>query len=181
MWRDVIGFEGLYKVSETGLIKSLGNGNSTNSTTKCERIMKPQNKRYLTIKLSKFGKYYYKSIHRLVAEAFIDNTQNKPQVNHIDGNKYNNNYNNLEWVTSKENIRHSFDTGLQKMKKGIENKYSMQILQYDLNHKLIKEWGSINEIVRQTKFNKTGIIGCCKKRKRYKTAYGYIWCYKKNN
>jgi hypothetical protein len=178
-WKDVIGFEGLYQVNQFGDIKSLGNGLSTNSLNNKERILKPQKKRYLTVKLSKDGNYYYKTIHRLVAEAFIENKENKPQVNHIDGNKYNNHVNNLEWNTAKENIQHSVRTGLQINKKGLENTCSKQILQYDLDNNLIKEWGSLREITRETGFNRTGIVGCCKKRKKFRTAYGYQWEYKK--
>lgn len=60
-------------------------------------------------------------IHRCVAETFIPNTDNKPQINHIDGNKLNNYVSNLEWVTSQENMRHAFDTGLAYSKKGEDN------------------------------------------------------------
>lgn len=69
---------------------------------------------YLKIKLSIKGKTYYRTIHRLVAETFIPNPNNLPQVNHIDGNKLNNDVSNLEWVTPKENTLHAYLTGLHK-------------------------------------------------------------------
>ena len=63
-------------------------------------------------------------IHKAVAETFIENPENKNTVNHIDGNKNNNSYKNLEWATLSENIKHAFDTGLNKQKKGSDNAYS---------------------------------------------------------
>ena len=69
---------------------------------------------YLSVCLVKDKKKYFKSIHRLVAEAFIDNPENKPAVNHIDGNKENNNISNLEWVTFSENIKHAYVNNLIK-------------------------------------------------------------------
>ena len=98
IWKDIKGYEGIYQVSNFGRIKS--------SYTK--RILKGgKNKAgYLLVGLYKQGVLSRKSIHRLVAEAFIPNPDNKPEVNHIDENKTNNMVSNLEWMTAKENINH---------------------------------------------------------------------------
>jgi hypothetical protein len=109
MWKDIKGYEGLYRVSNTGEIYSVYRG----------KLRKPKitPKGYCEINLwkpnetSNDQKYF--RIHRLVAEAFIANPQGKPQINHIDGNKLNNCVDNLEWCTPSENIQHSIDTGLQ--------------------------------------------------------------------
>ena len=89
IWKRIKGFENLYQVSTEGRIKSLGNGKSTNSTTKQERILKTSISKtgYKKIKLFKDGKRYYFSVHRLVAENFIENKENKKEVNHKDGIK----------------------------------------------------------------------------------------------
>jgi hypothetical protein len=81
-----------------------------------QRFIKHQMNRYgyLTVKLSNNGKKMHKSVHRLVAEAYLDNTENKKEVNHIDGIKTNNNLENLEWATRSENAKHSWNNGLQK-------------------------------------------------------------------
>ena len=84
------------------------------------RILKPRANRYgyLKVNLSKNGKMKTIEVHRLVAEAFIMNPEDKPQVNHIDGNKLNNHVSNLEWATRSENIRHAYDNGLCRGKGG---------------------------------------------------------------
>jgi len=96
-WSSVIGYEGFYSVSNTGRIKN-----------KHERILKPiKSKRgYLHIGLHKKNHFVFRRIHRLVAEAFIPNYENKPQINHLDGNKENNYTYNLEWCTNDENMQH---------------------------------------------------------------------------
>lgn len=100
-WRPIKGYEGLYEVSNFGRIKSLKYGK--------ERILKPfnGNRNYLRVHLSKNNKPINAQIHRLVAEAFIENPKNKPFVNHIDFDQHNNKVNNLEWCTQSENCIHN--------------------------------------------------------------------------
>ena len=109
-WKDIKGYEGLYQVSNLGNIKSL---NRTTNIPNAKRIEKEKilklNTRngYYVINLRKNGKRISKQIHRLVAEAFIPNNDNKPFVNHKDFNRLNNNIENLEWCTQKENVNWS--------------------------------------------------------------------------
>lgn len=106
IWKPVVEYEGLYEVSNLGRVKSL----PRNGTTRQERILKPTLKKsgYVDICLQKKGKRKYTHLHQIVARAFIPNPDNKPQVNHIDGNKQNNAVDNLEWNTASENLRHKF-------------------------------------------------------------------------
>lgn len=99
IFKDIKGYRGLYKISNKGRVRSTGG------------ILTPTDngKGYLIIGLCKDGKRKNFYIHRLVAEAFIDNPEKKPVVNHKDYNTRNNDVNNLEWVTQKENIAHSIN------------------------------------------------------------------------
>lgn len=94
-----------YLVSDTGRIRRKG--------SEVDHSVRDK-KGYLTIDLYKDSERSTRRVHRLVAEAFIPNPEGKPEVNHIDGNRHNNNASNLEWVTSKENCRHAWDIGLMK-------------------------------------------------------------------
>ncbi|MEC0106769.1 NUMOD4 domain-containing protein [Paenibacillus taichungensis] len=111
-WRDVVGYEGLYVVSNYGVVKSLGNHRGRK-----EKIMKTHVCRngYEKLDLCKKGQPTKKVyVHRLVASAFIQNPLNKEQVNHINCKKLDNKLENLEWVTRRENIAHAYATGLMK-------------------------------------------------------------------
>lgn len=101
--KDIRGFEGLYKISSLGYVLSLRSG----------RPLKPSidGWKYRQVYLCNQGTSVRFSLHRLVAKYFIDNPNNKPNVNHIDGDKGNNAVSNLEWVTQSENVLHDFRTG----------------------------------------------------------------------
>jgi len=113
-----------------------------------------------------YGKTH--GLHRLIALTFIDNPENKKQVNHIDGNKTNNNVENLEWVTNKQNQIHKFAIGLG-------NSYTRKIGQYDKNGIFIKEHNSIALAANDVNTSKSNISGVL--REKRKTAGGFIWKY----
>lgn len=107
MWKDIIGYKGIYSVSNEGRIKS----------NKYGYILSPnkfRNQRYCRVKLYKKGHFKRFPVHRLVMTSFIGKVPKGNQINHIDGNKYNNNLYNLEYCTPKENCIHSYKNGLQK-------------------------------------------------------------------
>lgn len=103
-WKEVVGSNGEYLVSDCGRLK----------TAKTGRILKPTLEGgYERVKLFKMNREKSYRVHRLVAEAFISNPDNLPQVNHKDGNKRNNRVSNLEWCTAKENLEHAYKNGLR--------------------------------------------------------------------
>lgn len=108
LWKPVIGYEGLYEVSNSGEIKSIFYGKNPKILKKSKTTTG-----YYKIELSKNKKRKSFKVHRLVAIAFIPNMENKPNINHIDGNPLNNNIDNLEWCTQKENVIHAVEIGLK--------------------------------------------------------------------
>lgn len=129
VWKDIIGYEGLYQVSNLGRVKSLDRmtNNQYGEYFMKGRILKNsiiKDKGYCRVSLNNKNGKISKRVHRLVAEAFIPNPENKPEVNHIDGDKQNNRADNLEWCTNKENIEHSIRTGLKKHCNGCSNSAS---------------------------------------------------------
>lgn len=126
---------------------------------------------YRVITLRKNNKNYWRTVHRLVGETFIPNPEDKPQLNHIDGDKTNNDIGNLEWVTPSENMAHAIQTGL---KKGMKNINMKPVLQYDKNGDFIQEFPSaIIAIQSLGKSNPSPINNC--RNGHSKTSYGYIW------
>lgn len=159
-WRDVVGYEGLYQVSSEGRVKSL-----KRKGRRKERILKHQIDRngYLRLNLCAGGKSRLFFVHRLVCQAFHENPDNNPRVNHIDENKTNNAASNLEWCTYEENNNH-----------GTRNeRASKPVGQYSLEGKLIKLWPSLTEVKRQTGFDQGNISEAANGKR--KQAYGFIW------
>lgn len=162
IWKDIEGYEGLYQISNLCNVKKISSG----------RILKQCKNAYgyLKVGLNKNGKQKVFCIHTLVARAFIPNPENKSQVNHKDGNKTNNNINNLEWVTQQENLAHAFKTGLRIIKK---------VNQYDLDGKFIKTYDSITEAGKcfSSISNRPNANISCAVRSKSATAFGYLWEY----
>ena len=164
IWKDIEGFEGLYQVSNLGRTKRLYKNDK-------EKILKPFSNKdgYLRVNLCKEGKSKQSKVHRLVAKAFIPNLDNKSQVNHRDENKSNNKVENLEWVTSKENI--NYGTRTERMAKS----QSRPI--YGINIKTNEriEFPSTMEAQRNG-FDQGNIVKCLKGRR--KSHKGYKWYYR---
>ena len=160
IWRDIEGYKGLYQVSNKGRVKSLYKGS--------ERILRPgiESSGYYNIILCNDSVRKTFRLHRLVAEAFIPNPYNKPQVNHKDENKKNNCVENLEWCDRVYNINY-----------GTRNeRISRKILQYSRSGEFIREWPSALEVERILGIANSHIIACCKDKR--KSAGGFIWKYK---
>lgn len=181
---DITGFEGRYQVSNVGNIKSLerlatgGCGNRYRP----ERILVNGTNRhgYKTIGLWNNGKYTTKTIHRIVAIAFITNPENKRTVNHIDGVRTNNNVINLEWATDSENQKHAYEklnrvpTFLGRF--GKDHVSSKPIIQTTKSGEYVAEFDSQLEAKKETGINNGSISDCCKGVRQ--SAGGYKWKFK---
>ena len=157
--KDIKGYEGLYAVTPEGEVWSY---------RRKKFLGYHYDKRgYPRVSLYKDGKIKHYMIHRLVAEAYIPNTDNLPQINHRDENKTNNCIQNLEWCDGKYNA--NYGTRNEK----ISNSLKIPILQYTLDGEFVREWPSATDVGKEV----SGHISSCAKGSR-KSAYGYIWRYK---
>jgi hypothetical protein len=187
IWKDIDGFVGKFQVSNLGNIKGLRR-TATNYqgvvSNIPERILKLQltNNGYCHIALNDRENTRQRLVHRLVAEAFIPNPENKSEVNHIDGDKTNNVVENLEWATASENQTHSYRvlkrkrTTPMKGKLGKEHHTSIPVCQYNPQGEFIAEWAGAAEAARYTNCSNVGINYCCKG--KLKTSGGFIWRYR---
>lgn len=153
-FRDIVGFDDLYEVSNEGNVRNKITG----------KILKPTSneKGYLRVGLYKDGIRKYRSIHRLVARAFLPNPNSEFEVDHIDKNRTNNNVDNLRWVSHQENIDYSL---------------SKPVAQFSLDGRLLNTYKSINEAERQTGVCQSNIVQCCKGNLGYSHAGNFIWKY----
>lgn len=179
IWKDIPNYEGLYQVSNLGNVKSLDHYSSNGFTDILYkgRLLKQQKDKYgyLSVVLYKNGKYKRCKVHRLVALAFIENLYDMTEINHIDGNKKNNNVSNLEYSTRSLNNKHAYSIGLKSPKLGTDNNLSKGIEQLDLNYRLIATWSSARDIARVLNIDDSSVIKCCKGKR--KTTGGYLWRY----
>ena len=179
IWKDVDGFEGIYQVSNLGRVKSLERVVNYPKCTKHvkEHIMSGSDNGhgYLTVMMRVNNKGVRKYIHRLVAQAFIPNPKNLPEVNHKDENRSNNNVMNLEWVDYLTN--RTYGTRLRRLSDS--NTKHVCIVQYSLNFDYIREYKSPKQAVDDLGVNNTNNIYKCLN-KQANTAYGYIWRYKED-
>lgn len=178
IWRPVRDYEGLYEVSNYARVKSL----PRNGTILQERIMRQVLVRgYLCISLMKNNiKKQYK-VHRLVAQAFLDNPDNLPEVNHKDENKLNNIPENLEWCDRKYNNNYGTarKRGAEKIS-GANHYKARPILEMDLEGNVIREWGCMREAEKALNIPINSSIQKCLQGK-YKTAYKRIWKFKEED
>lgn len=177
IWKWVPGYEGQYKVSNTGLVKSVDtvvhtyNGGEFIRKGKLLRPAKDKSG-YLRVGLGKKTKSY--KVHRMVAQAFIPNPDNLPQVNHKDENKTNNWVTNLEWCTAKYNI--NYGTSLKRMSDKLRNGcLAKPVYQYSLDLKFIAKYPSVQEVSRILGINTSHISEVCNG--KLNKTQGFIWSY----
>lgn len=178
IWKDVVGYEGLYQVSNTGKVKSLDRYEKCGNFKRFRKgkIMKLSIDiyGYTKIQLCKKGKSKWFQIHRLVAEAFTQNPNNYPCVNHKNEIKDDNRVENLEWCTVK------YNNNFNGRQERIAVKRQVIVLQIDKNtNEIIKEWSSITEAEKQLGLSSGHICLCCKGKRN--TCGGYKWKYKKGD
>lgn len=182
IWKEIEGYEGLYEVSNQGRVRSLDRWakNSASGSVRLSkgRVLKSHtiSNGYHHVILYKEGEKKDKMIHRLVAEAFIPNPDNKPKIDHINTDKTDNRVENLRWCTQKENCNNPISL----------EKISQPVAQYTLDGELIAVYPSVIEASRQTGGNNVSIHKCCnggyfdKSRGKWVnwTKYkGYVWKY----
>lgn len=163
IWKSISGYDDIYQISSFGRIRSKCGKADGQYVIRKNRI---SGKGYPSITLHHQGERKYFFIHRLVAEAFIPNPKELPQINHKDGNKRNNCVENLEWCTNSENMNHCYENRLTKR--------ARPVLQFDKDGTFIKRWDSSAEISRFYNVKNNGYISDVCNGKR-KTAYGYVW------
>lgn len=179
IWKDIKGYEGLYQISNFGRVKSLNHLKRLGAKTILHKgkILKQQiikTNGYFSVALSKKSKVKRYLVHRLVAQAFVENLKNYNVINHKDENKLNNNATNLEWCSY--NYNNNYGNHGQKISKTRNFNKNKKVYQYDLNGNLINIFKSSLEAKRFFKIKNNSITRCC--RNLQKTAGGFIWKYK---
>lgn len=172
IWKDVVGFEGLYQVSNFGNVKSLNyrrHGFPKNLTPKVN------NSGRLWVELANCGNKKQFLVHRLVANAFIPNPNGFKEINHKDENPRNNNAENLEWCSRKYNVSYYYKRHPHGSDNRVGSLKELKINQISKDGIILNRWNNSREIYIKTGMSDWSISECC--RGNRKTAYGYIWQY----
>lgn len=185
IWKPIVNYESYYEISNLGNVWSKGKkyvdslGKVMNRKPRNVKIHKGTNG-YLCVDLNSNNVSSQKYIHRLVAEAFILNPENKPTVNHKDGNKLNNNISNLEWNSYSENNKHATDNNLRQSpwtgKFGVNHPQSKSVVQLDKKGNVIDTFVSAREAQEKTGVSYKHISCCCLSKRR--STGGYCWKFK---
>lgn len=166
-WREVAGSDGLYLISNLGNLRRVEYVSRKGDIVPERQIAYYVNSQgYIATKIKINGKFKTKSAHRLIAEAFIPNPDNKPQINHIDNNRKNNSIENLEWVTAKENIHHC----IRQKRNPIGEKHGSAVLtEYDVKiiKRLFKQGVSVPVVAKAFDLSQ-GAIRCIKDNRTWK-------------
>lgn len=179
-WRDIKGYEGYYQVSNMGRVRSVdrdirntGNIGETKISHYKGRVLIQgrRNKGYLGVILTKNSKQKSYAVHRLVAQAFIPNPNNLPQVNHKDEDKTNNCVENLEWCDCKYNI--NYGSWRKKQSESHKGKYAKKIVQLSKSGRFIRIFDSITDAEKITGTKHISAVACGHR----KYAGGYVWCF----
>lgn len=173
--KDIKGYEGLYSICPNGDVYSYPNKSNHKSKKKIKGFVMDNGYVYVYLYKNSERKIY--KVHRLVAETFLPNPENKPQVNHKNGIKTDNRLENLEWNTQSENQKHSFKIGLNRGNYGITNGMHRSIEQYDKNGKYIISWETMTAASNSLNINISNICNCCAG--KIKSIGGFIFKYAK--
>lgn len=179
VWKDIKGYEGVYKVSNHGRVLSLERKIPTSYFNRINHVPEKILKHSVTRHGYHMVTLYHNDIanrqlvHRLVANAFLENADNLPFINHLDENKSNNCVGNLEWCTAQYNVNYS-----GTIQKAV-NSRKRSVSQFEKTGKLIKNYESATVASKETGIFSSSITLACKG--KYKTAGGYIWKYYEEN
>lgn len=181
-WKDCKGFEGFYQVSNEGRVRSMAVWSH-----KYQKVLKRKTPHLNSIETTKdgykrvllclYGVHHHCSVHRLVAQTFIPNTDGFPEINHKDENTQNNNVENLEWCSRKYNA--NYGTLPKRIKERMSKNHptAKPVIQYDMLGNKIREWKSQKEAARYLGIRSENISRCCKGKNHQ--AGGYFWHYAK--
>lgn len=175
-WRDIVGYEGRYKVSNMGKVISL---NYSHTGKQKELKQSVLSSGYYAVNLRNGGKVKLCTVHRLVANAFLPNPNKYKEVNHINENTKDNRVENLEWCEQSDNMKHAYKNGLQipseNQRKAIinTNKLKQKKVCQIKDGEIINTFSGISEASRQTKISISCISRCCNLKR--KSTNGYEW------